>query len=178
MKPIKQINSEVGANDLNPYQNKTRSKRNGKREILNVSPDAMKRFRELTGLDRMNEIDDKTDEWAASYELNAILAVSPKDKIDDILEQYMDQMPNDIRPKRIKRLDSSFILLCLRRNAIDRFCEITGFKRADERNKRFRELTGLVRKSDGFRSGAKNVGALDSLQETKRKTKTDNQKKK
>ena len=139
--------------------NDIQRKRSGPQTALCLRRGAIDEFCKLSGLERADEtIGEKTSEWLTGAELVGKYIVGDFRKIRDALKQYADKMPNDIQVKRSGKQTG----LCLRRGAIDEFCK----------------LSGLVRKSDGFKSGEKNVGALDSLQKAKRKNKPDNQKKK
>jgi hypothetical protein len=127
-------------------------KRSGSLTALCLRRGAIDEFCKLSGLKRADAtVGEKTSEWVTASELNGKYIVGDYKKIRNTLKQYADKMPNDIQVKR----SGTLTVLCLRRGAIDEFCK----------------LSGLKRKSDGFKSGEKNVGALDSVQKTKHKIK-------
>ena len=96
-------------------------------------------------------IGEKTSEWLSVSELVGKYILGRYTNVLRALEQYADQMPDAIQRKR----NAAKITFYLNINAIDDFCKLSGF----------------VRKSDGFKSGEKNVDVLNSVQKTKRKTK-------
>ena len=127
-------------------------KRSGSLTALCLRRGAIDEFCKLSGLKRADAtVGEKTSEWLTASELNGKYIVGDYRKIRNTVKQYADKMPNDIQVKR----SGTQTALCLRRGAIDEFCK----------------LSGLKRKSDGFKSGEKNVGALDSVQKTKHKIK-------
>ena len=134
-------------------------KRSGSQIVLCLNINAIDEFCKMSGLKRVDDtIGEKTSEWLGANELRVKYIVGDPTKILRAMEQYADKIPDAIQRKR----SGPNVGLCLNINAIDEFCK----------------LSGLKRKSDGFKSGEKNVGALDSVQKNKRKIKPDNQKKK
>ena len=133
-------------------------RKSGTQTALCLHRDAIEKFAQHSGLERRRErrreIPQKTDEWLTTTELTEHF-VGDKSKILSALENLADVMPGEIE----KRKSGTNTALCLHRDAIEKFAQLSGLKIRDK-------VT-----PEKFHAGTKIVQAMTKMSEIKKQTK-------
>ena len=132
-------------------------RKSGTKTPLCLHRKAIEKFAQHSGLERRRErrreIPQKTDEWLTAIELTEHF-VGGESKILSALEKLADVMPERIE----KRKSGANTALCLHRDALDEFAQLSGLKRR-----------GKVT-PEKFHAGTKVVKAMTQMAETKKQT--------
>jgi hypothetical protein len=133
-------------------------RKSGTSTALCLHRDAIEEFAQHSGLERRRErrreIPQKTDEWLTTKELTEHF-VGDKSKILRELEKLADVIPERIE----KRKSGTSTALCLHRDAIEKFAQLSGLKIRDK-------VT-----PEKFHAGTKIVQAMTKMSEIKKQTK-------
>ena len=102
-------------------------KYSGNRSALCLQRSAIGDFCAMSGLKRAtNSIDQKTAKWLTATELVGKYIIEDRMRIKIMLNRYKNAMPEDIKFVS----NGPAMILCLNKNGIDKFCEMSGLVKA------------------------------------------------
>ena len=96
----------------------------GVRIPLCLHRDALDEFAHLSGLERRSEIQKKTSEWLTAKELTQYFPYSYK-----VILEKLEKLADTMKGKIGKRQSGPWTPLCLHRDALDEFADLSGLKR-------------------------------------------------
>ena len=96
----------------------------GVRIPLCLHRDALDEFAHLSGLERRSEIQKKTSEWLTTKELTQYFPYSYK-----VILEKLEKLADTMKGKIEKRQSGVRTPLCLHRDALDEFADLSGLKR-------------------------------------------------
>ena len=103
---------------------KIEKRQSGSQTPLCLHRDALDEFAHLSGLDRRSEIQEKTSEWLTAQELMQFFTNTHKEISKKLLE-----LADTMKGKIEKRQSGARTPLCLYRDALDEFAELSGLEK-------------------------------------------------
>ena len=103
---------------------KIEKRQSGSQTPLCLHIDALDEFAHLSGLERRSEIQEKTSEWLTAQELTRYFPYNYK-----VIEKKLVELADTMKGKIEERQSGSQTPLCLHRDALDEFADLSGLKR-------------------------------------------------